>query len=92
MNPLPEEVIGSLQVECSAFGLTLRLPSGAKIYSHTERPVPKKPKDLARCEMMNGSLYRVIKNNLRNPNPNHRFFLIYRILRSVIEQKTKTAV
>jgi hypothetical protein len=91
MTPIPENTLASLQVECSAFGLILRLPSGAKIYSHTERPVPKKPKDLARCDMMNQSLRRVIFAYLRNPTPGSPFSTVHRILSS-IEQKTKTAV
>jgi len=71
-TPIPEEVIAALRVDCSAYGLTICYRSPVKLYSHTERPVPKKPKDLARCHMMNQSLHRVICNNLRKPNPAHK--------------------
>jgi hypothetical protein len=91
MNPIPEEILASLTVECSPFGLVLRRPSGAKIYTYTDKPVPKKSKDLARCHMMNRALHGVIFRYLRNPKPGSPFSTVHRIL-SNIEQKPKTAV
>jgi len=54
--------------------------------------VPKKPKGLARCHMMNQSLHRVICNNLRKLNPAHKFNRIYQILSYMIERNPTTGV
>ena len=85
-SPIPEEAISSLKVDCSAFGLTIRLGM-FNLHSYTDSPVPKKPKDLARCHMMNQSLLRVFIANLRNPNPGHPFFRAYGSLNASVEGK-----
>ncbi|MCX6972153.1 MAG: hypothetical protein NTV93_18655 [Verrucomicrobia bacterium] len=79
-------MIASLSVDCSAFGLTVN-HGLFTLYTHTERPAPKKPKDRAQCHMMNRVLLGVILGHLRKPNPTHRFFHVYRVLSKIIERE-----
>jgi len=82
-----------LCTEASPFGLSISYPGvGVPLFHSRRKPAPKKPKDLARCEMMNRNLRKIIFHRLRSNDRFHPWIHLHHRILASIEQKTKTAV